>query len=454
MPFDAQSRPVRVPHDGRKRRIAVIGSGISGLSAAWLLSGRHDVVVYERDRRLGGHANTADVPVRDRSVPVDAGFIVFNKPNYPNLTALFDRLGVEVSSTDMSFGISMDDGRVEFSSRGANGIFSKRSSLVSASHWSMLGDIVRFNRDARSALSRGIDDNMTVGAFVGQRSYSQAFVRRFLAPMAAAIWSTPSFRVLDHPAASLFRFYANHGLLQISNMPRWCTVKGGSRVYVERISESFRGTARVGIGAAEIERTPAGVIVVDEMGAKDLFDDVVIATHADRALKLLKDPTAREREILGAFKYQSNRAYLHFDRDEMPRRRSAWASWNYRGGENAASVTYWMNRLQSLPCEEDLFVTLNPTRPIPGDRIVAQFDYDHPVFDLEVGKAQKELWSLQGLGGVWFCGAHFGAGFHEDGVQSGLAVAEDIGGVKRPWSVENESGRIWRRPVSMPSAAA
>jgi predicted NAD/FAD-binding protein len=454
MPFDVQSSPVRFPQDGRKRKIAVIGSGISGLSAAWLLSFRHDVVVYEKDRRFGGHANTVDVPVRDRSVPVDAGFIVFNKPNYPNLTALFDHLDVEFCSTDMSFGVSMDDGRVEFSSRGANGIFSKRSSLVSASHWSMLGDIVRFNRDAGSALAHGIDDNVTVGAFVGQRRYSQAFVRRFLAPMAAAIWSTPSFRVLDHPAASLFRFYANHGLLRISNLPRWCTVKGGSRVYVERISESFQGKARLGVGAVEIERTPAGVIVVDERGAKDRFDNVVIATHADRALKLLRDPTAREREILSAFKYQPNRAFLHLDHGQMPRRRSAWASWNYRGGENAASVTYWMNRLQGLRCEEDIFVTLNPTTPIPTDRIVAQFDYDHPVFDLEVGKAQKELWSLQGLGGVWFCGAHFGAGFHEDGLQSGLAVAEDLGGVKRPWSVENESGRIWRCPVPMSAAAA
>jgi len=453
MPFDAQSRSAGARKAERRRKIAVIGSGISGLSAAWLLSGRHDVVVYEKDHRFGGHANTVEVPVCGQSVPVDAGFIVFNKPNYPNLTALFERLGVEVCSTDMSFGVSMDDGRVEFSSRGASGIFANRKSLVSASHWSMLGDIVRFNRDAEEALARGIDDNVTVGAFVSGRRYSEAFLRRFLAPMAAAIWSTPSFRVLDHPAASLFRFYANHGLLQISDMPRWSTVRGGSRVYVERISECFREKARLGAGVIEIERTSDGVMVVDERGARDRFDDVVIATHADSALRLLKLPTTREREILGAFKYQRNLAVVHHDRRQMPKRRSAWASWNYRGGESAASVTYWMNLLQDLRCEEEIFVTLNPTTPIPEDLIIAEFDYDHPMFDLEVGKAQKALWSLQGVGGVWYCGAHFGAGFHEDGVQSGLAVAEDLGGVRRPWTVKDESGRIFRRALATSLAA-
>jgi predicted NAD/FAD-binding protein len=270
-------------------------------------------VVYEEDRRLGGHANTVDVPIGDRSVPVDAGFIVFNKPNYPNLVALFTELGIEVEATDMSFGVSLDGGAVEFSSRGATAIFANRASLVSASHWAMLADIVRFNREAAQALAAGIDDAVPLGAFVADREISVAFVGRFLEPMAAAIWSTPSIRILDYPAAALFRFYANHGLLQVSNLPRWSTVAGGARRYVERISEPFVANARLATGVAAIERNAAGVVVTDRSGAVDRFDDVVVATHADRALALLKEPTPAERAILGAFRYQKNRAVVHFD---------------------------------------------------------------------------------------------------------------------------------------------
>jgi predicted NAD/FAD-binding protein len=272
--------------------------------------------------------------------------------------------------------------------------------------------------------------------------------------MAAAIWSTPSMRILDYPAASLFRFYANHGLLQVSNMPRWSTVVGGSRVYVEKISEPFRQNARLGCGVVSVARTPSGVVVNDETGASDRFDAVVIAAHADRALAMLKAPTPRERSVLGAFKYQSNQAVVHVDPALMPTRKRAWASWNYLGGDGAASVTYWMNLLQQLDCERNIFVTLNPLREVRKDCVIATFDYDHPMFDVATGAAQKELWSLQGEGGVWYCGAHFGAGFHEDGVQSGLAVAEDLGGVKRPWTVANESGRIWRGAPALPLPVA
>lgn len=444
MPFDARGRLAADRGPGDRLRIAVIGSGISGLSAAWLLSSRHKVVVYERDRRLGGHANTVDVAVGGEAVPVDTGFIVFNKPNYPNLTALFERLGVETESTDMSFGASLDSGRIEYSGDGLSALFARRRSVVSPSHWSMLTDIVRFNREARIALARGLRDDVTLGDFVHSKKFSNAFVKRFLEPMTAAIWSTPSIRVLDYPAASLFRFYANHGLLQTSNQPRWSTVRGGSRSYVDRISAPYRRNARLGVGVASVGRIPGGVIVNDESGNSDRFDAVVLACHADHALSLLSEPTSRERALLGAFRYQSNRAVLHFDKRQMPKRRAAWASWNYLGGEGAASVTYWMNRLQNLNCARDIFVTLNPVEPINPDDIVAEFDYDHPTFDIQACAAQRELWSLQGAGGVWFCGAHFGSGFHEDGLQSGLAVAEDLGCVRRPWNVADESSRIWR----------
>lgn len=453
MPFDARGHSAASPGAGKRLRIAIVGSGVSGLAAAWLLATRHDVVLYEKDRRLGGHANTVDVFVDGRAVPVDAGFIVFNKPNYPNLTALFERLGIDVACTDMSFGVSMEGGRVEFSSRGASGLFANRASFASLSHWSMLADIVRFNREANAALKRGIDDGVSLGAFVAERGFSTPFVRRFLEPMAAAIWSTPSLKVLDYPAASLFRFYANHGLLQTSNMPRWSTVVGGARRYVERICEPFRDGIRLGLGVAGIERTRNGVIVADERGDIDKFDAVVLATHADHALALLKEPTSRERALLGAFAYQSNRAVMHFDARLMPRRKRAWASWNYEGGAGAPSVTYWMNMLQNLDCRRDIFVTLNPAAPVREDAIIAEFDYDHPMFNIEAGKAQKDLWSLQGEGGVWFCGAHFGSGFHEDGLQAGLAVAEDLGGLRRPWSVAGDSSRIWRGASPMAMAA-
>ena len=453
MPFDARGHSAASPGAGKRLRIAIVGSGVSGLAAAWLLASRHDVVLYEKDRRLGGHANTVDVFVGGKAVPVDAGFIVFNKPNYPNLTALFDRLGVALEETDMSFGVSIDEGAVEFSSRGPFGMIARPASLASPAHWAMIRDIFRFNRDASTALSAGLDDAMTLGEFVAARSYSRGFVTRFLEPMAAAIWSTPSLRLLDYPAASLFRFYANHGLLQTRDMPRWNTVSGGSRIYVEKLAAPLRAKARLGVGVVRVARTASGVVVTDTSGAEDRFDDVVIATHADRALAMLAHPSSRERELLGAFAYQPNRAYVHSDVRLMPKRRRAWSSWNYLGGAGAPSVSYWMNLLQNLDCPRDIFVTLNPATPPREEETVAVFDYDHPMFDVAAVSAQKELWSLQGAGGVWFCGAHFGAGFHEDGLQAGLAVAEDLGGVRRPWAVENESGRIHRHAPIFAMAA-
>ena len=445
MPFDMKGRPASqsINDRGRKgRRIAVIGSGVAGLSAAWLLARGHDVVLYEKGRRLGGHANTVAVRCGGKTLAVDAGFIVFNKPTYPNLTALFDHLGVASEETDMSFSASLEDGRVEYSGQGFSSVFASPSSIVSPSHWAMLADIMRFNRDAAAALEAGLKEDIELRAFVAERKYSKAFVMRFLEPMAAAIWSTPSMQILDYPAASLIRFYANHGLLQVANNPKWSTVTGGSKRYVERISEEFGGETRLAAAAARVRRVASGVIVTDTTGHDDRFDDVVIAAHGDEALLVLDAPSDAERALLGAFRYQPNHAVMHFDETFMPRRKRAWASWNYLGGEGAPSVTYWMNRLQNLQAERDIFVTLNPSKPVEAGKIVAEFDYAHPVFGVEAMRAQREIWSLQGAGGVWYCGAHFGAGFHEDAVQSGLAVAEAIGGVRRPWNVADESGRI------------
>lgn len=440
MPFDVASTP-----PAEKLKIAVVGAGVSGLSAAWLLSRRHEVILYESGTKLGGHANTIDVPVAGGDIPVDAGFIVFNQANYPNLTALFSHLQVATEESCMSFAASMRGGDVEYSGQTLSSVFTKRASALSPSFLGMLSDIARFHREARKALANGISENISLREFVATRRFGKAFTTDFLEPMASAIWSSPSNSILDYPAASFFKFFQNHGLLQVLNLPIWHTVTGGARSYVEKIAAPLNDAARLATKVTKIDRVNGAVEVTDENGFADQFDHVVVATHADTALSMLARPTDRERDILGAFSYKPNRAVLHFDKRQMPIRRRAWSSWNYLGGEGQASVTYWMNRLQNLTCAEDVFVTLNPHSPIEDHAIVAEFDYAHPMFNVAAGKAQKKLWSLQNDGdrGVWYCGAHFGQGFHEDGLQAGLAVAEAIGGVRRPWTVDQESGRIF-----------
>ena len=279
------------------------------------------------------------------------------------------------------------------------------------------------------------------------RGYSRAFAERVLEPFAAAIWSTPAVRVLDYPVASFLRFFANHGLLQVLDMPLWSTVSGGARSYVEKAQQRF-SEIRLGAPVESEERAADGVRVRDAAGAEDRFDAVVIATHADAALGMLARPSEDERRILGAFRYQPNQCYLHTDAALMPKRRKVWSSWNYMGGEDGVAVTYWMNRLQNLPTREAVFVTLNPHRPVDPARIVAQCAYTHPMYDVATASAQKAIWRLQGApggegyGGVFYCGAHFGQGFHEDAVQAGFAAAEAVLPVRRPWTVPNESGRI------------
>ena len=442
MPYDS-ARPA--PPAG-PARIAVIGAGVSGLSAGWLLSSAHDVVVYERDTRLGGHANTVGVPVGGGVVPVDAGFIVYNEPAYPNLTALFSHLGVATEEACMSFGASIGAGAVEYSGQTLSSVFADRRNLVSPTFLAMLVDIARFHADARRALATGLGHDISLNAFVAEKGYGRAFAEYFLKPMASAIWSTPSSKILDFSAAAFIKFYDNHGLLRVLNLPVWRTVTGGSARYVEKIAAPLAAKARLKTAVASVRRIEGRVEVRDAAGGADIFDDVVLACHADDALALLADAGEDERRLLGAFAYQKNRAFVHVDPAHMPRRRRAWSSWNYLGDGGCFAATYWMNRLQNLKTPCDIFVTLNPLAPIRDEAVVAEFDYAHPMFDVGAAQAQKELWSVQGRGGVWFCGAHFGQGFHEDGLQSGLAVAEAIGGVRRPWSVENESGRIHLAP--------
>ncbi len=428
------------------RSIAVVGSGISGLSAAWLLSKRHDVTLFEREGRIGGHSNTVEAPRSGAPVPVDTGFIVYNEDCYPNLVALFEHLGVPTAPSDMSFSVSLDRGQYEYSGSGLAGLFGQPSNLLRPSHWRMASDILRFFSEARELLQRDAVGGPSLGQYLAEHCYSAAFVDRHILPMAAAIWSTPSTEVMDFPAASFVRFFDNHGLLQARHQPTWRTVVGGSRAYVRRMLDTMQARVVLDAGVSRIERDAAGVMIHARDGLQR-FDACVVATHADEALALLGDASDDERLLLGAFRYQQNRAVLHRDVDFMPLRRRLWSSWNYLGSgagrQRTLSLTYWMNNLQPLDKRcPDLFVTLNPAHEIAADNTIAAFDYAHPMLDAEAMAAQRVLWRLQGERRTWFCGSYFGYGFHEDGLQAGLAVAEEIGGVRRPWAVAEPSGRI------------
>jgi predicted NAD/FAD-binding protein len=428
-------------------KIAVVGSGISGLSAAWLLSKRHDVTLFEAEPRAGGHSNTVEATAPGRMIPVDTGFIVYNTASYPNLIALFEHLEVPTAPTDMSFAVSLGSGGYEYAGSSLPALFGQPSNLFRPAHWRMLADTLRFFREAPALAGVDGDVHQTLGHYLARAGYSEAFVARHILPMAAAIWSTPSRDVLAFPVAAFVRFFANHGLLQVADRPQWRTVVGGSREYVRRVLADFGGKTVLGDPVRRIVRSQDGVSIETASGERERFDRCVVATHADDALPLLADPSAEERVLLGAFRYTSNRAVLHTDAGQMPRRRRLWSSWNYLGegqGRDATlAVTYWMNKLQPLGSDApDLFVTLNPPTRIDAGHVVSEFDYRHPMFDAGAMSAQRSLWSLQGVRRTWFCGSYFGYGFHEDGLQSGLAVAEDIGGVRRPWNLADESGRI------------
>lgn len=422
------------------QRIAVVGSGISGLSAAWLLNTRHDVTVFEADHRIGGHSHT----VIAGGLPVDTGFIVYNAATYPNLTALFAHLGVATRATDMGFAVSLDHGRLEYAGGDLGGLFAQSGNLVSPRFWSMLADLVKFYRRAPRDLPDLRDE--TLGAYLDRLGAGAAFRDDHLYPMAAAIWSTPAAMIADAPAAAFIRFCENHGLLKLGARPVWRTVEGGSRAYVAALTAPFASRIRTGCPVLAVRRQDSGVEILTASGP-EWFDAVVIAAHADAALAMLADPDADERRVLGGFGYRRNRAVLHTDPAVMPRRRRVWSAWNYAaagsGGDRQLSVTYWMNRLQTwLPEDRPLFVSLNPlVEPDPA-RVHGEWSYDHPVFDRAAEQAQAEIWRISGRRSTWFCGAHLGAGFHEDGLQSGLAVAEALGGVRRPWQVADESGRI------------
>ncbi len=424
-------------------RVAVVGSGISGLACAWLLQQRYDVTLFEREGRLGGHSNTAVADYDGHAMPVDTGFIVFNAPNYPNLLGLFAELGVATENSDMSFAVSVGNGALEWSGSTIATLFAQKRNLLSPRFHRMWLDILRFNKEAPRDWAAGRLDGKSLGDYIDAGRYSETFRLDYLLPMGAAIWSSPMADMLAFPARTFVRFFMNHGLLSVNDRPQWQTVSGGSREYVRRIGERLGNAIRLNAPVVEVRRAAQGATVRTADGTTERFDHVVLAAHGDQSLAMLKDVDAEEREILSGFRFQPNRAILHRDANLMPKRRGVWASWNYlseprRDLQRRVGLTYWMNRLQNLDPARPLFVTLNPLEPPNPKLVFASFDYDHPLFDATAIAMQRRLPAIQGRGGIWYAGAWSGYGFHEDGLSSGIAVAEALG-AKRPWKAQGNS---------------
>ena len=407
-------------------RIAIAGAGVSGLVAAHLLHPEHDVTVFEAGAYAGGHTNTVTVEESGGPIGVDTGFIVFNDRNYPRFEALLAELGVASQPSDMSFGVS--DGDFEYASTSPSGLYAKRSHLLSPSFQRMVADVPRFQRRARELL--GSPEEPTLREWLATLGLSDAFVERVIVPQAAAVWSADPDQMWTFPARFLVEFFDNHGMLGLRGRPNWQTVSGGSKRYVEALTAAFADRIRLSTPVRSIERFEDRVEVTPAGGEPEVFDEVVVAAHADQALAMLADPTPQEREILGAFPYQANEAVLHTDRGLLPRRRRAWASWNYHlepAASGPATVTYHMNRLQSLDADEDYCVTLNRTGAIDPRKIIRTIAYAHPVYTVEGHAAQRRYDEVGGRNRTHYCGAYWGWGFHEDGVASAHRAVAALG---------------------------
>ncbi len=421
---------------GGARRIAVIGGGIAGLGTAWLMARRDRVTLYEAGSHVGGHTNTIDVTVDGVRHPVDTGFLVFNRRTYPNLCALFERLGVDVVESEMSFGVSLESPAIEWAGSDLSTVFAQRSNLVRPAFLGMLREIMRFNRDTTRMAAEGTMPALSLGEYLERERYGDAFRNWYLLPMAAAIWSCPTRTMLAYPLATFVRFCHNHGLLQVLDRPQWLTVRGGGRNYVRMITDQL-DDVRVATPVLRVDRGVDGVWVHSRTGA-ERFDEVVFACHSDQTLALLgARATAAERRILGAVQYQANTAVVHTDPALLPQRRKVWSAWNYLAGAGTAddrpvSVSYLLNRLQPLPFKTPVVVSLNPFRPPRADLTLRTIHYAHPVFDQAAIDAQAALPSIQGQQRTWFAGAWTGYGFHEDGLKSAITVATALG-ASVPW---------------------
>jgi len=416
-----------------KLKIAVIGAGVAGITASYLLQHRHDITLYEKNDYIGGHTHTIiieDGP--DDGTAVDTGFIVLNDRTYPLLTALFSQLKVSITKTDMSFSYFCRESGLQYASRNLNTIFAQRLNLIRPSFWRMLLGILQLNSKTRQKLYQGQLANMTLGEYLKRERFSQNLIEDYLVPMAAAIWSTPDVKMMDFPAESFFRFFENHGLLNVTDQPQWYFVTGGSHSYVQAFLESFNGYVLTNHRVTKVRRTDAGPVVTLHDGTEEQFDRVIIAAHADEAYTMLADPTQEEILLLSIWRYTNNYTVLHTDISLLPQNRRAWAAWNYLRERDVkagspVSVTYHMNRLQNLKAERDYCVTLNPVKPIPREHIIREMEYKHPLYTFDALETQRNLPNLNGGGNTYFCGSYFGYGFHEDAVRSAVQVTKMFG---------------------------
>lgn len=411
-------------------KIAIIGSGIAGLTSAYLLNRSHDITLFEAESWVGGHTHTAPVKLNGQDYAIDTGFIVFNDWTYPNFIKLMEQLGVASQPTEMSFSVSDPQSGVEYNGNNLNSLFAQRRNLLSPGFWGMIRDILRFNREVQKDLLGGaIDSDLTLGEYLRQQRYGQRFINQYIVPMGAAIWSMSLADMLGFPLQFFVRFFRNHGLLSVTNRPQWRVIQGGSSAYVAPLTQSFAERIRLNCPVQRVERQADGVTVFSAAGS-EFFDEVIFACHSDQALRLLAEPSLREQEILGALRYADNDVVLHTDTRLLPTRKLAWASWNYRLGGPAAqpaALTYNMNILQGIEAPQTFCVSLNQTAAIDPAKILARYTYAHPQYSLAATAAQQCWGEISGLQHTHFCGAYWASGFHEDGVVSALRVAERFG---------------------------
>ena len=416
-------------------KIAVIGTGISGMSAAYFLSQKHEVSVFEKEGYVGGHSRTLTFQEDSKEISVDTGFIVFNHKNYPNLLALFRHLEVPTIKSNMSFGVSINNAWLEYGTMKLSNLFSQKRNFLRPSYYKMLQDVLKFNKKALPYIDSQAEK--TIGDLIEDLKLGNWFKNYYLLPMSGAIWSTPVEDMLNFPAETLIRFFHNHGLLTVDEQPQWYTVKGGSKEYVTRLTRNIKKNIQTNLAVSSVTRDKNSATITDSNGDKHQFDAVIFACHSDQALALIAKPSKEEKSVLGRIQYKPNSVILHQDSSFMPKRKSAWSSWvylsnSYKDKTNKMSLTYWMNSLQSIESTKPILVTLNPSVKPKEELIINEHIFDHPQFNQDAIAAQKDIPLIQGVDKFWFCGAWQKYGFHEDGLSSAINVVKDFG-VKLPW---------------------